>query len=106
MFHPADLERINQAIAYALRTKTDFNIEHRILRADGSIGHVHVRGASSMRVTSLQVSSACCRISRSGRKSGRKWAKPNAAKSSSSSSTTSSAISTTNTKSWRSPHAM
>ncbi|MFL4994406.1 MAG: PAS domain-containing protein [Microvirga sp.] len=44
MFHPADLERINQAIAYALRTKTDFNIEHRILRADGSIGHVHVRG--------------------------------------------------------------
>jgi PAS domain S-box-containing protein len=44
MFHPADLERINQAISYALRTKTDFNIEHRILKADGSIGHVHVRG--------------------------------------------------------------
>jgi len=44
MFHPADLERINQAVAYALRTKTDFNIEHRILKADGSIGHVHVRG--------------------------------------------------------------
>jgi PAS domain S-box-containing protein len=44
MFHPVDLERINQAISYALRTKTDFNIEHRILKADGSIGHVHVRG--------------------------------------------------------------
>jgi len=45
MFHPADLERIDQAVSYALRTKTDFNIEHRILKADGSIGHVHVRGA-------------------------------------------------------------
>lgn len=44
MFHPADLDRINQAISYALRTRTDFNIEHRILKADGSIGHVHVRG--------------------------------------------------------------
>jgi PAS domain S-box-containing protein len=44
MFHPADVERINQAISYALRTKTDFNIEHRILKADGSVGHVHVRG--------------------------------------------------------------
>jgi len=44
MFHPADLERINQAVSYALRTRTDFNIEHRILKEDGSIGHVHVRG--------------------------------------------------------------
>jgi PAS domain S-box-containing protein len=44
MFHPADAERINQAIAYALRTKTDFQIEHRILRGDGNIGHVLVRG--------------------------------------------------------------
>ncbi|MGO4525627.1 PAS domain-containing protein [Microvirga sp. 2MCAF35] len=44
LFHPADLDRINQAVAYALRTKTDFNIEHRILKPDGSIGHVHVRG--------------------------------------------------------------
>src|SRR3954466_11243974 len=34
MFHPADLERINQAVSYALRTRTDFNIEHRILKAD------------------------------------------------------------------------
>jgi PAS domain S-box-containing protein len=46
MFHPADLERINQAVAYALRTKTDFNIEHRILKADGSVGHIHVRGGA------------------------------------------------------------
>ncbi|MBA1158090.1 PAS domain-containing protein [Microvirga mediterraneensis] len=44
MYHPSDLERINQAIAYALRTRTDFNIEYRILKADGSIGHVHMRG--------------------------------------------------------------
>lgn len=46
MFHPADVERINQAVSYALRTRTDFNIEHRILKADGSIGHVHVRGGA------------------------------------------------------------
>ncbi|WP_052954712.1 PAS domain-containing protein [Microvirga vignae] len=44
MFHPADFERIEQAVSYALRTRTDFNIEHRILKADGNIGHVHVRG--------------------------------------------------------------
>jgi PAS domain S-box-containing protein len=44
MFHPADFERIDQAVSYALRTRTDFNIEHRILKTDGSIGHVHVRG--------------------------------------------------------------
>ncbi len=46
MFHPADVERINQAVSYALRTRTDFNIEHRILKADGSIGHVHMRGGA------------------------------------------------------------
>ncbi|PVE25517.1 hypothetical protein DC522_04100 [Microvirga sp. KLBC 81] len=46
MFHPADLERINQAVSYALRTRTDFNIEHRVLKADGNIGHVHVRGGA------------------------------------------------------------
>ncbi|MXQ14495.1 PAS domain-containing protein [Microvirga makkahensis] len=46
MFHPADVERINQAVAYAIRTRTDFNIEHRILKADGSVGHVHVRGGA------------------------------------------------------------
>lgn len=44
MFHPDDLERIDQAISYALKTKTDFNIEHRIIRADGRPGRVHVRG--------------------------------------------------------------
>jgi len=46
MFHPADVERINQAVSYALRTRTDFNIEHRVLKADGSIGHVHMRGGA------------------------------------------------------------
>ncbi|EIM25520.1 PAS domain-containing protein [Microvirga lotononidis] len=44
MFHPGDIERINQAIAYALRTRTDFNIEYRIVKTDGSVGHVHMRG--------------------------------------------------------------
>jgi PAS domain S-box-containing protein len=44
MYHPADAERINQAISYALATKTDFNIEHRIIRPDGRIGRIRVRG--------------------------------------------------------------
>ncbi|MET0529691.1 MAG: PAS domain-containing protein [Microvirga sp.] len=46
MFHPGDVERINQAISYALRTKTDFNIEHRVMRADGRIGRVLMRGGA------------------------------------------------------------
>lgn len=46
MFHPADTERIQQAISYALKTKTDFNIEHRIIRPDGRVGHVLVRGTA------------------------------------------------------------
>lgn len=44
MFHPGDLERINQAIAFSLRTKTDFNIECRVIRGDGRIGRVLMRG--------------------------------------------------------------
>lgn len=46
MFHPGDLDRINQAISYALRTKTDFQIEHRVMRADGRIGRVLMRGGA------------------------------------------------------------
>ncbi len=45
MFHPDDIERIDQAVSYALKTNTDFNIEHRIIRADGRPGRVHIRGA-------------------------------------------------------------
>ncbi|MCG7392526.1 PAS domain-containing protein [Microvirga sp. ACRRW] len=46
IFHPGDSERIEQAIAYSLRTRTDFNIEHRIIRADGRIGRVLARGGA------------------------------------------------------------
>ncbi len=46
MFHPGDADRINQAISYALRTKTDFQIEHRVMRADGRIGRVLMRGGA------------------------------------------------------------
>lgn len=43
-FHPADVERIEQAVSFALRTKTDFNVEHRVIRPEGRVGHVLVRG--------------------------------------------------------------
>jgi len=46
IFHPADVERIEQAFNYSLRTNTDFNIEHRIIRADGRIGRVLTRGGA------------------------------------------------------------
>ena len=42
--HPGDIERINQAVTYALATKSDFNVEHRIVRPDGYIGRLRVRG--------------------------------------------------------------
>ncbi|WP_210485594.1 PAS domain-containing protein [Microvirga antarctica] len=46
LFDPKDAARIEQAIAYALRTKTDFNIEHRVVRPDGGTGHVLQRGCA------------------------------------------------------------
>ncbi|WP_201863628.1 PAS domain-containing protein [Microvirga soli] len=42
--HPGDVERINQAVTYALATRSDFSIEHRIVRPDGYIGRLLVRG--------------------------------------------------------------
>lgn len=44
IFHPGDIERINQAVAFAVMTKTDFQVEHRVIRPDGRIGRVLVRG--------------------------------------------------------------
>lgn len=46
LYHPGDAERIEQAVSYALATKTDFNIEHRIVRPDGHIGRILVRGGA------------------------------------------------------------
>lgn len=42
--HPGDVERIEKAIAYALATKTDYHVEHRVLRPDGRIGRILVKG--------------------------------------------------------------
>ena len=46
MFHPADLERVRQAISFGLRTRTLFNIDHRIIRPDGRIIRVQVQGGA------------------------------------------------------------
>ncbi|NIX76866.1 PAS domain-containing protein [Microvirga terricola] len=44
ILHPDDVERINLAIEFALTTKTDFNVEHRIIKPDGRSGRVLTRG--------------------------------------------------------------
>lgn len=46
MVHPSDAERLEQAITFSLKTKTDFQIEHRVIRADGRIGRVLSRGSA------------------------------------------------------------
>ncbi|MEE1654838.1 PAS domain-containing protein [Microvirga sp. CF3062] len=46
LIHPGDMDRMNQAIVFALKTKTDFNVEHRVIRPDGRIGRVLVRGGA------------------------------------------------------------
>jgi PAS domain S-box-containing protein len=46
MFHPGDVERVRQAISFGLRTKTPFNIDHRIIRPDGRIIRVLVQGGA------------------------------------------------------------
>lgn len=46
LIHPGDMDRMSQAIVFALKTKTDFNIEHRVIRPDGRIGRVLVRGGA------------------------------------------------------------
>jgi len=46
MFHPADLERIRQAISFGVKTKTHFNVEHRFIKPDGRIIRVQVKGAA------------------------------------------------------------
>ena len=40
--HPDDRDRVQQALDHATNEKTDFDIEHRLLMADGSVKHVHV----------------------------------------------------------------
>ncbi|WP_175493743.1 PAS domain-containing protein [Microvirga guangxiensis] len=46
MIHPSDADRLDQAVAFSLKTRTDFQIEHRVIRIDGRLGRVLVRGAA------------------------------------------------------------
>jgi PAS domain S-box-containing protein len=46
LIHPGDMDRMKQAIVFALKTRTDFNVEHRVIRPDGRIGRVLVRGGA------------------------------------------------------------
>jgi len=40
--HPDDIEQVRQSIDHATRERTDFDIEYRLLRLDGSYKHLHV----------------------------------------------------------------
>lgn len=42
--HPEDSERVHQTIQQAMQTETDFNIEYRVLRADGGVRWIASRG--------------------------------------------------------------
>jgi PAS domain S-box-containing protein len=44
VIHPEDSERVHQTIQQAMQTETDFNIEYRVLRADGSVRWIISRG--------------------------------------------------------------
>ena len=45
--HPADRDRVQQALDHAINEKTDFDIEHRLLMADGSVKHLHAIARAS-----------------------------------------------------------
>jgi PAS domain S-box-containing protein len=40
--HPDDVDRVRQTIDRATKERTDFDIEYRLLRPDGSVKHLHV----------------------------------------------------------------
>jgi diguanylate cyclase (GGDEF)-like protein/PAS domain S-box-containing protein len=42
--HPEDRARIPEAISRAVRERQPFDIEHRVVRPDGEVRHVHARG--------------------------------------------------------------
>jgi PAS domain S-box-containing protein len=42
--HPDDRDFVRQALDQASKTKTDFEIEHRLLMPDGRVKHVHIIG--------------------------------------------------------------
>jgi PAS domain S-box-containing protein len=44
MRHPDDLARVSQALARSIETGEDYDVEYRVVRPDGSIGHLIARG--------------------------------------------------------------
>lgn len=46
IIHPDDRGRIDQAIVFSIKTKTDFQVEHRVVRPNGEIGRLLVRGGA------------------------------------------------------------
>jgi PAS domain S-box-containing protein len=46
MIDPRDRERVDRAMAQALDTRTEFSVEHRVLRGDGQAGRLLVRGSA------------------------------------------------------------
>jgi PAS domain S-box-containing protein len=44
LVHPEDRERCGQTIELSLRTGEPFGFDHRIIRADGSVGALHTQG--------------------------------------------------------------
>ncbi|WP_243375682.1 PAS domain-containing protein, partial [Microvirga solisilvae] len=46
IFHPDDVLRIDQAIAYSIKTKTDFQVEHRLIKSDGEVNRAVLRGSA------------------------------------------------------------
>jgi PAS domain S-box-containing protein len=45
--HPDDRDQVRQVFEHAAREKTDFDLEHRLQMADGSVKHIHVIARSS-----------------------------------------------------------
>jgi PAS domain S-box-containing protein len=44
LVHPEDRDRVRQAVAIAVKTQTDYDVEHRIVRkSDGEVRYVHQR---------------------------------------------------------------
>lgn len=44
MVHPQDVEKLQQALGESISEKKKYNIDHRMVRPDGNIVHVHAEG--------------------------------------------------------------
>ena len=46
--HPEDVEKVKSIYAHSLKTKSDYEIYHRVLRSDGGIRYVHEMGQNKL----------------------------------------------------------